>query len=628
MPTNIPDFPAVNLSKMEADLNNEWRNLEAGYYTRKATRTENWKRYNFEAYGNERDGESKITDSTIYNTIEWMLPSLIQPFIETQDFVKVIPESASFRDIMAAEFNRELLNFQMRKRMDMYSRYYDAFKTMLIGGDSFIKLTWLDRDKKKGEPVGRPNLTVVFPDSIRYDWTVKGGFMHSKVVTHEEDWNKSQVLALRGEKGVIDSQLKKALSKEGMNSKTSYLRDEQVDDSNYIGEKYQMTDENKMLFLRREHWTEYAMNGDGKLVAIMAVFIDNCLVQVIENPYSFKHPPFVNIECVRDPQGNPAKGLSEILAPIQAYKTSIMRMTSNNLNSQLNGMYEVDQTSVDDIGMQLLMQSTSGSRIPIPVRKPGSINPLPQNQLAPQTFPILQMLEDASENRGGFPRYAQGLNPSSLSQTATGVVETSQRAEMRLWEVATRFAEHSLKPLVRMIIALNQDNLTEQDIEIQFGIDAKGKEMQDPDTGEIIKLDADPGDLIAVSKDDISGYFSVNLDIQVGSDKQNTINNLLQYAQYFAPYIENQTIPPEVITQVAVQSARLMGLPQIEGIVRRNTHVGIGNASLPGSVVGEGPGQQGASLGALQGSGADAGIQGTDLGGVSGDLRAPSGPVA
>jgi hypothetical protein len=618
----LEKFPEVSLSQMEADLNSEFLNLESGYNTRKANRIEAWKRYNFEPYGNEADGASKMTDSSIFNVVEWMVPSLIQPFIETQDFIKVIPESAKIKDIIAAEYNRELLNFQMRKRMDLYSIYYDTFKTFLVGGDSFIKLTWVKRSKKTGEPVGRPNLTPTSPDSIRYDWTVKGGFMKSRVVTHEEDWTRSEVLDMKGMDGVIQSQLDKVLLDEGQGMKTSRLEDEQIVDKNYIGNQFHKADKNKSLFLRREHWTTYDMDGTGKLIPVMAVFINNCLVQVIKNPYDFQRPPFVNAECVRDPQGNPAAGWANILGDIQGFRTSILRMMSDNLNSQLNGIYEVDQTNVDDIGFQLLMNAPAGSRIGIPTRRPGSITPLPTNPLAPQAMTAWQLMEDAGENRGGFPRYAQGLNPSSLSQTATGVVETTQRAEMRLWELATRFGESTLKPLIRMIISLNQQMLEPQDIEVQFGIDARGQSVFDPDTGEEISLDAHPRDLIKVHKDDISGYFSVNLDIQVGSDKQNQINNMMQYAQYFGSI---EAIPPEVTQVVAVETARLMGIPKVEAIMRRD-YVGGGNTAVPDTA--RPAAEAGATSGGLQAPAGATSVPGIDNGGLPGEIGAPEGPIS
>ena len=618
----LPNFPMVSKARMESELNSEYDNLGSGYYQRKALREEAWKRYNFEPYGNEKDGSAKITDSTIFNVVEWMVPSLIQPFMSTDDFIKVIPESAKIRDVIAAEYNRELLNFQMRKRMDMYSVYYDVFKTFLIGGDAFMKATWIDRDRAAGEPVGRPNVTAIFPDAIRYDWTVKGGFMKSDIVTHEEDWNRAQIRAMKGKKGVIDSAIDMVLETRGQKIKTSDLSDEQQNDKNYIGENLDTADKNKDLFLRREHWTTYDIDGDGKLKPVMAVFIGLTLVQVIKNPYDFQRPPFVMAEYVRDPMGNPAAGAARVLEDIQAFRTGIMRMMSDNLNSQLNGIYEVDQTSVDDIGFQLLMNAPAGSRIGIPVRKPGSIQPLKTNPLAPQALTAWEMMELAGENRSGFPRFAQGLNPSSLSQTATGVVETTNRAEMRLWETATRFGESTLKPLIRMIISLNQQKLEPQDIEVQFGIDARGQIATDPNSGEEIDLDASPKDLIAIHKDDISGYFSVNLDIQVGSDKQNQINNQLQYAQYFGNL---QAIPPEVINTVAVDTARLMGMKNVEALMRKE-YVGGGNTAIPAGPTGS-TGQEERAVGAVPGIDGSASLQGANISGLPGATATPQGPT-
>lgn len=591
-----PDFPSVNLRDAERELCAEFASLRTGYDSRKAKRIEAWKRYNFQPYGNERKGASSIVDSTIFNAVEWMAPSLIQPFIETSDYIKVVPESAEIRDLLAAEYNRELLNYQLRKRLDMYSIYYDTFKTFLVCGDSYLKVTWQDKDLDAGEPVGRPVVTCITPDAIHYDWTVKGGFMKSKVVTHEEDWSRADVMGMLGKKGVIDSRIKMAIEGDGMSLPTSRLRDEQVADKAFIGEKFEIAEKAKKLFLRREQWTEYDLHGDGKLVPVMAVFIDGVLVQLIKNPYPFQRPPFVQAECVRDPFGNPALGLSEVLSDIQEYRTAILRMTSDNLNSQLNGMYEMDQTYIDNIGFQLIMNTPPGVKVGIPSRRSGSINPLPVAPLAPQTMQIWEMLDVAGENRGGFTRYSQGLDSKALNQTATGFVGITQRSEMRLWEIATRFAESCLKPMTRMIIALNQKLLTPQDIEVQFGINGRDQALVDVNTGEVVDLTKEPGDLIQVSKEDISGNFSVNLDLQVGSDKQQKINNLFQFGQYFAPYM-GQGIPPEVIGAIAVESARLMNLPKIENIVRSN-YAGRG-ISVPAL---GGTGQAGAAGGGVQGS--------------------------
>jgi len=422
--------------------------------------------------------------------------------------------------------------------------------------------------------------------------------MHSRVVTHEEDWTRSDIIGMKGKPGAINSAIDEALAMMGRSNRHTRLRDEATESNGYAGEQLDITEEAKKLFLRREHWTEYDMDGSGKLTPIMAIFIEDHLVQVLENPYDFKRPPFTMAECIRDPMGNPALGWADVLDPIQKFRTSILRMSSDNLNNQLNGMYEVDQTNVDDIGFQLLMNAKGGSKIGIPVRQKGSITPLPAAPMSRDAFQIWELLEIAGENRGGFTRYSQGLDSKALNQTATGFVGITQRSEMRLWEMATRFAESCLKPMVRMMISLNQQKLTKQDIEVQFGIDAKGIVVKRPD-GTEQTLDADPGDLIQVTKKDIGGNFSVVLDLQVGSDKQQKVNNMFQYGQYLGSL---QTVDPEILNAVnqtiLVETARLMNMPKVENVVRRqNADRGI---SLPATVEGAGEAQGGS--GGVQGT--------------------------
>jgi len=569
----IPNFPKVSISALEADLNAEFSSLESGYNEDKARRMRLWKEYQFQMYGNEREGQSKIVDSTIFNVVEWMTPSLIKPFVETDNIVKIDPSSANLKDIVSAEYNRELIHYQLKKKLDTYTVLYDTFKTFLVGGKSYIKATWQKRDLESFEPVGRPKWTPVTPDAIRWDWTVKGGFMHSHVVTHEEDWPKGEVQKILGLPGVLKDKLQKILERKGRDAKTTRLRDEQQESTNWVGEHESHTNKGMDLFLRREHWTRYDM-GDG-VVCILAVFIDDELVQVVKNPYKFKRPPFVMGECIRDPLGNPAVGWAEILSDLQKYRSSILRMTSDNLNSQHNGIYEVDITAVDEVGMRLLQFAPQGSRIPIPTRKPGSINPLSPSPIAQQAFTIWELLEVASENRGGFTRYSQGLDSKSLNQTATGFVGITQKSEMRMWEIAKRFSEYALKPLVRMTIALNQQFLERQDIEIQFGINARGHSVYD-DEGNEIQLDRKPGDLVSVGKEDIGGIFSSDLDIPFGNEREQQVNDLLRYAQYVSPFAQNDPSLQPLFKYIAIKLAEKMGLKDVKYQIQGEENGGRG----------------------------------------------------
>jgi len=630
----LPNFEKVEILDIERDLNTEFDSLKSGYNAQKTRRMQFYREYKFQKYGNEEHGSSKYVDSTIFDAIEWMVPSLIQPFIETNDFLKVKPVSASMQSIIKAQLARELLNYQIRRRNDFYQFLYDIIKGFLIGGESFCKVVWQKKNTKMGQPVDYPKIFATPADQIRYDWTVQN-FEDSSVVTQEEELTRSEVLDLfmttsseqtheknipkkKLKKGVIDFRFNQAIAQQGRNSKTGYLRDEQAEQRNWVGDVDQNNaDKNKSFYLRREQWTMYDMEGNGFMEPIMAVFIDDKLVQVLRNNLPDKKPPFIRGECIRDVMGNPAMGWAELLSEIQKYQTGIMRMFSDNLNAQHNGIYEYDQTKIDQSSILLLQKAPPGSKIPIASRAIGSIVPIQPAPIANQAFSITEKLEVSKENRSGFTRYSQGQDSNSLNQTATGITQILNRSELRMWEMSKRFSEMFMKKLGRKVLSLNQALLTSVDLELQFNV----PEFSVMSSGgvQVTVPKRRAGDWVAVNNNDLDGSFDLELDVSTKSDEQTQIDNNLNWAQFFGPYVQQGIIKPEVLKTVALTTARLMGNTAVEAVLREEIdHVGGPGVTAPITGGGEPP-QEGPGEGApVEGAGPEQGVQGAIPGGIPG----------
>ena len=610
----LPNFPEVSKSRMESELNAEYKDLESGYNTAKAERVKRWAEYAFQPYGNEIKGQSQLVDSTIFNSIEWMIPTMIQPFVETDHVAEINPEGSDLSAIITAKVVQQLLTHQIKKKLNFYQLLYDDFKTYLVGGTSFLKLTWMKKDKEKGELASRPIWTHINPDQMRYDWTSKC-FEDSHVVTQNEEWTRTEILewAESGQDGIIKDALKEVLAGRGKNKPDSELRDENADRKTWVGEMNGPRTKSMDLFTRREHWTMYDVDGKGKAVPVLAVFIEDVMVQVIKNPYKFQHPPYSMAECVRDPLGAPAAGFACSLSPIQQFRTAILRMLSDNLNSQNNGLYEVDRTNIDEVGMRLLRFAPQGSRVPIPVRRPGTINPLTPAPMAQHAFTAWEMLAVEGENRSGSTRYSQGLDSNSLNQTATGIVSITQRSEMRMWELTKRYSETSFKRMMRMTISINQQKLDKQDLRMHFDVNIHNKEAQDAAQALGITTGLKADQWVTLSREDIGGYFSVDIDVMVGSDRQSKINNLLNYMQYVVPSM-GENLPPEVATYVAMELAELMGLSEIKALYGEN-YVGTRGVNIPKGLFNQGGGSGGVQP--LAGGGGDP---------VARGAQAPSGP--
>ena len=576
----IPKFPDLNLDDVQSDLNQEYASLESGYNNAKARRMEFAKRYRFELYGNEVNGSSKYVDSTIFNAIEWMVPTFAQPYIEGQNLINITPDGSDTKSLISAQVHKELLHYQVRKKMDFYSFLYKLSKSFFIDGESYGKHVWIKADKSKNEPVSRNAIVNVLAPQIRYDWSALS-LADSYVVTEDKDITKSEIVQMRGQSGVIDSQLDKVLEGNGRNEETTNLRDEKAEHPNHVGDNDSFrTDANK-LFLRREHWTNYDVDGSGIAVPVLAIFINDVLVRFIKNPMALNKHPYFKAECVGDVQGNQGIGFAELLAPIQAFKTGLFRMFSDNMNAQNNGLVEVDMNHVDDVGLMILQRAPAGTRTPIPTRKIGSIQPLPPTPIAGHSLNITELLNVEAENRTGFTRYSQGLDSSSLNQTATGISAIIQRSEMRMWELAVRFSESFLEPVVRDMIAMNQKHLTPQELQVQFGIPAFS-------AGGTDYAEKPAGEWISVSKDDLGGYFSVDIDLETPTQKEKKTQDMTAWAQYFGPMM-----PPELVQEIALISANQIGLKEIENLLRRTNKNAFGSRGVLQTAFGGGAEQGG-----------------------------------
>lgn len=620
----LPNFPNVDMLTIERDLNNEFEELRSGYNTEKARRIKFHKEYKFQPYGTEIQGESTFVDSSIFDVVEWLLPALIQPLVETNDFMRVSPVKATVRNIIKAQVAREVLNFNIRRRNNFYLYLYDVIKGFLIGGVSFGKLVWIEADEDAGIPVAYVKTIAIPADQIRYDWTVKN-FEDSTVVTQEEDLTRSEVLSLFMKKdniqthektiseddlfeGVIPERFNTVIEQSGATMKTDYLRDELAEARNYVGQaNEQESDVNKSLYLRREQWTMYDMEGNGFMEPIMAVFINNDLVQVVRNIMPDKKPPFMRGECIRDSEGNPGMGQAEILSDVQKYQTGIMRMFSNNLNAQNNGLMEYDMTEVDQVAIMLLQQAPSGSRVPLPTRKIGSIQPIPVTPIAGQAFSINEKIEVLKENRSGFTRYSQGQDSNSLNQTATGITQILSRSDLRAWEMAMRFAESHMTDMARKTLAMAQKFMGRTDIELAFSTEEITVTSAE---GKPVTIAAKRAkDWIIVENKDIGGFFDIQVDIQSKSEVQQQITSNLNWLTTMAPYIAQGVIKPEVVQVIALETAKLMGNKAIETQLRGDLpNVGNGavtvsipaaqdsggSAGQPAPLPGQGPQDQGA----------------------------------
>jgi hypothetical protein len=132
----------------------------------------------------------------------------------------------------------------------------------------------------------------------------------------------------------------------------------------------------------------------------------------------------------------------------QKTKTIIKRGMLDSLYLSLNPRIGVMESMVN---LDDLLVSRIGGVVRFKTNPNMAMSPMEHRFVGQQAFPMLEYEDAAKENRTGFTRYSQGLDANSLNKTATGISIISSASAKRAKLIARMFAETGVKELMRGI---------------------------------------------------------------------------------------------------------------------------------------------------------------------------------
>ncbi len=112
----------------------------------KDSREEAIKMYQGEHTGQNTEGRSKIVMPTIYDTIEWILPSVIKIFTAGDEITTIQPRGTE--DIRAAQLQEELVNYQLKIKNKWFMVIEDVLRDGLLLKTGVIKYQWHNEKKQ------------------------------------------------------------------------------------------------------------------------------------------------------------------------------------------------------------------------------------------------------------------------------------------------------------------------------------------------------------------------------------------------------------------------------------------------------------------------------------------------
>ncbi|WP_086309518.1 hypothetical protein CVIC9261_06015 [Campylobacter vicugnae] len=279
------------------------------------------------------------------------------------------------------------------------------------------------------------------------------------------------------------------------------------DDEGYDS-SFEFSDIARKKVVVHEYWGNYDIDGDGEAEAIVCSWVNDVIIQLRDNPFPDKQPPFIVVPFNSIPFSLYGESNAELLSDTQKIQTAIIRGLIDNMAMSNNGQKGVRNGALDEYNRVKFLNGENFEFNGTPNDfYDGHFNEFPSS-----TFNMLQMLNAEAESITGVKNFYQGMHSNSLGSTATATTAIMDSAAARRLNIVRNIAENMVKPILRKWLAYDAEFLDE---ETQYRI-----------TNE---------EFIWLKRDDLGARIDIDLAISTSEDNKATASELSFLLQTIGP---------------------------------------------------------------------------------------------
>jgi len=518
---------------------------------------------NLQAYLAEPEGEwappeiedrSAVVATDVADTIEWLLPSLLRVFATNKDAIEATAKRPQFE--AGAKLVTEVLRWTFWDQLDGVTFLYNWAKDGLLQKVGFARVGWrrslrAERSRYEGltqaqvemlaadeavqiigkaqrtetvegqplpvfdveilrqEPDGRCVIHAVPPEEMRLDNAARYG-QEPQFVAQEYRRRRSELLAegydVEGI-GADDDGGQERTFRRGINSAHDFDDDDEdpllrvVDAFVRIGSEDDASWEHVLLIGDRLFDREQVEDHD---------FVWWC-------PEPMPHVFFGH--CPAD----------RALEP-QRLRTRLLRAVEDNVYLTVNGRTGVveGEVNIDDV-----LDSRPGGLVR--AKSKDALFPIVQPDLSAAAWQVMQWGEMWTARRTGFSDLSKGLNSEALNDTATGVMEITERGDMR----AELMARHLAQALQRLLAKVMRCMSKYQDV------------------SQAVRI---AGQWVDVDPREWADHYAISVRVGLGAgNRDREVAQLTQLMQVQQGLAQAGLVPPPAAITLARKLARAMG---------------------------------------------------------------------
>lgn len=431
-------------------------------------------------------GRSSAVSRDVSDTIDGLMPSLMEVFCGGDDVVKFEPVGPE--DVEQAQQETDYVNHVFMQQNDGFMTLYTFIKDALLSKVGVVKV-WTEDDESEEEETyldqsedvfavvaGNPELAIVEhgehdglhdfkirrtrklkvhkveavpPEEFgiaRNAKSIKDGYCF-----HETKTTVSDLLA-RG----YDPDQVYAIPSDSEFSDTDEVRARDTVDESTFGTSGDTMNRMMRLVTVTEHYPLIDYEGEGELCRyrVVAAGTSGEILNRNGKPdiEKIEYPPFAAMTPCPIPHRFYGVSIADQVSDLMRIKTALLRGMLDNLYLHNNPRVEVSQSHATDSTLDDLMVSRPGGIVR--TKQPGGVAWQVVPDITASLYPALQYFDATREWRTGVTRQGQGIDAEALqNQSATAVNQMMTAAQARMKMIARIFAETGIRELFALLHA-------------------------------------------------------------------------------------------------------------------------------------------------------------------------------
>lgn len=447
--------------------------------------------YRQDLFGNEQDGRSQVVTSDVRDTIEWMLPQLVEVFLGPDAPCEFKPKNQA--DIEAAKQETKYVRWVFNEQNDGFLNLYTWIKDALLYKNGIIKAYWEESEDNEKEEY--QNINVVELEKLKATNNVKINKIVYKVndveleedqlaqipidqimvdvkITRTSDTSKICISPVAPENFILDTNftsvdlsdcdfcredtflteselLEEGFSQDVIDMLPTYNPTIKFETQNrFLNEGglviNQETDKSTRKIKISDVYIRADGDGDGEAeLLFLKIGGDSELLEREECNYI----PYRAITPVIMTHKFTGMSVADMVMDLQLLKSTLWRQSLDSLYLSNNPRYTVlnNEVELDD----LLISRPGGI---IRQSQIGAVGTLETPFVGANSLPMIEMIDKMREERTGVSSVSQGLSPDSLADSTNMMgAMIMNAAQARIKMIARVFAETGYKSLMMLI---------------------------------------------------------------------------------------------------------------------------------------------------------------------------------